>query len=460
MNYKSYIDKVKTSFMLCYIFLFLIDSFFYNEFWVALIIPILVVIFIISFLSVKGFNKYLSLIMMIIGIYLLISNDAGLQEWTDALTKNIGITTFLLSVPLLSIIFYFGDFSSHITHFGRKYVNTSFRFYIFTFIMANFLGIIMNLGSLPLIDKFLEDIYKHHSENLYYTALTRGFVLAQLWAPNFVATAVALQYSKLQWYMYAPLGFLLSIVGILTSIITARKTTKRIENKSLEKQLIDNKGEDDIRLNGIMRIISTTIVLILFIICFQFFSGKSILVVVPFVSIVFPVFLAVLLGKLCIFKSEFKKYLNTILPNKNKEVVLFTSIGFLGHALSLSGVDKYIVLIIDSMGIKSPLILILVIVNIIFLFSIMGLHPILSISAISLPYYAGAIPISQLQFAAAISIGYFSYTICSPFSAMILSLTSLKNKSPLDVGFKINFVFCIILIFIFSIIVSMIPQNI
>ncbi|MGE4282470.1 MAG: hypothetical protein AB7G87_01990 [Clostridia bacterium] len=401
-------------------------------------------------------SKYISLIMMLIGTYLLVKNQAILSVWVEALIKNAGLMTLLLSVPLLSIIFHFEDFSSCISNFASKHINTSFKFYMFTLILAHLLGIILNMAAIPMVNKLLENISKYYPKKMFYKALTRGFVLAKLWSPSFMAVAVSLQYSGLQWYMYAPFGILLSVVGIAMTLITTKITVKETENNCLKDAEINNKNQPD-NSGGLIKTVVIAASLLILIICFQYLSGQSILVVIPLVSIVFPIFLAALLKKFSIFKARFKDYFNTTLPHMNNEIVLFTAVGFLGYALNISGLDKYINLIITSIGIQSAIIFIIVIISLIFILSMIGLDPILSISAISIAYSAGAIPLSQLQLAAIFSVGYFGYTICSPFSGLALTLCGLRNENPLDVCININLVFYIMFICVSSLVIAMIP---
>ncbi|MGE4283664.1 MAG: hypothetical protein AB7G87_08080 [Clostridia bacterium] len=407
----------------------------------------------ISFPKVKSFNKYLSSILMISGAYLLIKSQISLGEWAEALVKNAGLTVLLLSVPLLSIIFRLEDFSSHISSFARKHIKSDFSFYTLTLLLNNFFGIILNVASFPMVHKLLENISGKHPRKAYYKALTRGFCLAQLWAPNFVVMAIVLQYSGLEWHSYVPVGILLSVIGTSISTILAKIDTQKHKDETLSEIIIQKEENIEGDLQGVLKVISIAVFLILFIIGFQYLSGKSILVIVPLASVIFPIALAVLLRKLETYKEGFKEYFNTILPRKNSEIILFTAVGFFGYALSSSGADKYIPLIIKSTGISNPAILIPFIILLIFTLSMIGFHPILTISAISIAYSAGAIPISQIQLAAVFSIGYFSYTLLSPFSGMILAVASLERKNPLDVGIKINLIFWVLFICISSVVI-------
>lgn len=454
MAFADRIRYIKAFLMMCYIALFIIDSFLHIKLWTTLLIPIIAVLFIISFPEVKAFNKCLSSVLIILGAYLLIRSSVQPSMWPEALVKNAGITVLLLAVPMLSIIFYLEDFNSHIASFARKYVNSNFSFYIFTFLIIHFFGIILNVASLPMVHKLLENIKVKYPDKEYYRALTRGFCLGQLWAPNFVAIAVALEYSGMQWHSYVIFGMLMASIGAILSFIMAKGSSKKYDDGTLNRtEMVESEVTED-NLGGVIKVLSIAVFLILCIVSFQYISGKSILVVVPFVSLLFPAALALLLRKSDIYKVRFKIYFNTTLPRMGNEIILFTGVGFFGHALSLSGADKYIPLIIKSAGISNPLILIPFIILLIFALSVVGLHPILTISAISIAYSAGAIPISQLQMAAVFSIGYFSYTLLSPFSGMILAAASLDRKSPFDVGMNINLIFTLLLICICSAVIA------
>lgn len=448
------IQKIKAFLMLCYIILFIMDSFVHIKLWTILLAPIIITLFLASFPKAKSSNKYLSSILVISGVYLLIRSLMPLSLWAEALVKNAGLTVLLLSVPLLSIIFYLEDFSSHISNFARKHVKSSFSFYVFTFLIINFFGTIMNVASISMVHKLLESISGKHPKKVYYRALTRGFCLAQLWGPNFMAVAIILQYSELEWHAYAPFGILLLAAGMVLSIAMEKIAAKRHKDEVLSQTIMEVNETADGGSKGLIRAFGLSAFLIISIISIQYLSGKSILVVVPFASLAFPVLLALLFRKFCIYKERFKEYFNATLPNMNNEIILFTSVGFFGHALSISGADSYIPLIIKSTGISSSALLIPFIITLILMLSMIGLHPILIVSAISIAYSAGAIPLSQMQLATVFSTGYFAYTLLSPFSALILAVASLEHKNPLEVGINLNLNFWLLFFFLSSVVIS------
>lgn len=455
MTFLKRIQNIKAFLMMGYIVLFIIDSFFHIKLWTNMLVYVTVILFLISFCEVKGFNKYLSLILIVSGVYLLVSNNVPLASWGQALVKNTGLTALILAVPLLSIIFYLEDFNSHIYSFARKRINSGFSFYMLTLFITNSFAMILNLASLPMVNKLLEDIKKKYPEEVYYKALTRGFCLGQLWAPNFICIAVTLQYSGMEWHSYAPLGFLLFAAGTVLSILMGKMDTKKHEYEAVDETVIEKDETKEGNFKGILKVTGISVILIMFVVGIQYFSGKSILVVVPSVSIIFPAALALLFGKTEVYKERFKFYFNTSLPRMNNEIILFTAVGFFGEVLNVSGVGKYIPIIIKITGISNPHVLIPFIIILIFILAMIGFHPIITISTISIAYHAGAIPISQLQMAAVFAMGYFSYALLSPFSSVILAALSLVRKNPLDLGVRINLIFNLLFIFISSVIISL-----
>ena len=71
-------------------------------------------------------------------------------------------------------------------------------------------------------------------------------------------------------------------------------------------------------------------------------------------------------------------------------------------------------------------------------------NTILTIAAIAVSLPPGSIPLSGRELAGAFLAGYVLYSLCSPFSAINLIMSSLTTLSPLVVGLKQNYRFALV----------------
>ena len=457
------IKKIKVYFTLTYMVLFIINSFYPSMIFALLMAPIAVLILILAFPLIKSFNKYLSIILLILGIILLFNQNAGWESWVEALSKNAGITILLLSLPLLKIILSYEDFETPILNFTRKYTNTPTRFYVSTSVITIIFGLLLNVASIHMVHQLLEKPMKKYPRKLFYQAATRSFTSNMFWSPNNVSVAIVIQSLALPWHAIALQGFLIALLANILSTFMVKMSYK---SKVMElgegecegaNEIYGVESEEDSSEKGFketLRILGLVFLLIFMVIFLTSTTKKSVMVIVPLLAIIYPAVMAVIFKKIHIFKMKFQEYLNTSLPSLNDEMVLFTSIAFFGYALGISDIISLIPRIIQQFGFSSPITLLPFIIFFITSLALLGLHPIITISTISAAFFSGGMPVTKLQLAFAMLTAYYLYTLLSPFSGVALITSSLSKKNPFSISFKLHYLYALIFTILLVLILS------
>ncbi|KJS21519.1 MAG: hypothetical protein VR72_10285 [Clostridiaceae bacterium BRH_c20a] len=432
MKFLNIMDNNKQIFLLGYMVLFLLYAFFPYSILKTIMLPIVILILITSYPNLKDYNKYLALVLFVIGTVLMIYNKANIGDVIRGFTDNAGLISLILTVPLLSVIFDYDNFNSIISSLTEKYITSPKSFYVTTLFIINSIGMLLNLASIPLVHQILGNTSQNYHKRLYYRALTRGFCVNLLWSPNFVSIAIVLNYIDISWYKLAPFGFLLAMLNNIIGLFMERKYLKQeqFRGKIGKAEQIDKRK--------VFKLVFLLLSLIIFIVLLEFIIGKSVLVVVPLVSIIAPVIFALGLKKLDVLKKKVNKYYTGILLDKHNEVFLFTAIGFFGYALGNSPFKQYIPMLIEKLGINTSVPIILFILLVIAGLSIIGVHPLVSISAIAVTVPVASTPLNELQMALTLLTGYMMYNLLSPFSIPTLVMTGLTRESPLAVSLNIN----------------------
>jgi hypothetical protein len=308
--------------------------------------------------------------------------------------------------------------------------------------------------------QLLEKPMKKYPKKLFYEAATRSFTSNMFWSPNNVPVALVLQTLSLQWVAIAPYGLLIALMANTLSIFMVKITYKSWNtefNDNIKENEFDNNSDiardtlpiDDqpqvSELKDTFRILCIIFLLIFSVVCLSATIKKSILVIVPLLSILFPTIMAIVFQKTNIFKIKFKEFLDNSLPSLNDEFVLFTSISFFGYALGISDIIGIIPLVINQFGFNNATALLSFIIIFITLLAILGLHPVITITAIAAAYSKGGMPVTNIQMAIALMAGYTFHTVLSPFSGLTLVTTSLSKKSPFSVSLKLNYLYVFIL---------------
>lgn len=403
------------------------------------------IVSVLNFAAIRPSTRLISLILIGIGSYLLLSVQATPTDWAKATTHNAPLLSLVLTVPLLSSILAFEPYAQYLSRITAGLMTSPFRFYAVTATMVTFLSCLLNLASLHFVHELLRGTAAKCPASLFPRALARGFTPNVMWSPSFISVALAIQYAGISWFTVAPVGIALALAGVGCVLLIGW-----FEYGKLPKFAPDQTNATEISLDrrtakiGLIKLLCQTGLLISMIILLEYMTKKSALILVPLISFTGPVLLAVLYGKTKTYSRQFYEYFNEKLSRMHNETLLFSAIGFFGYALALSDFPAQIPILVSHFGLDTPFKLILLIVAAIGLLSLLGIHPMITIAAIAASLPPGSIPLSGRELAGAFLTGYVIYSICSPFSAINLIMSSLTMFNPLVVGLKQNFSFALV----------------
>lgn len=147
-------------------------------------------------------------------------------------------------------------------------------------------------------------------------------------------------------------------------------------------------------------------------------------------------------------------YVNNFLPKSAQQFMFFTSIGFFGYALNKS---PLIELISARFGVLSHLpleMIILAVIAIIGGLAVIGLHPFITISALSILLTELNLGFTQIQLFVILTLGYVAYAVLSPFSSIALVWASLVQENSYEVSMKQNWLYTSSYLLIMTIVVA------
>ena len=399
----------------------------------------------LNFTASRLSTRLVSICLLGIGGYLLLTYQATPADWGKAATHNAPLLSLVLTVPLLSSILAFEPYPQHLTRVTERLMTSPFRLYAIASLMITFLSSLLNLASLHFVHHLLRPAANRCPASLLPRALVRGFTPNVMWSPSFISVALAIQYAGISWFTLAPLGISLALAGIVCSLTLAWFEYGSLPNFSTEPS-VASKHPAEIRdaQKGLFKLLCQTGLLISMIILLEYSTNKSALVLVPLISLTAPAFLARIYGKTAVYKLQFREYLCKTLSRMHNETLLFSAIGFFGYALANSDFPAQIPLLVSRFGLDTPVKLIVLIIGLISLLSMLGIHPMITIAAIAASLPPGSIALSGRELAGAFLTGYMAYGICSPFSAINLMMSSLTKQNPLVTGLRQNLAFALL----------------
>jgi hypothetical protein len=180
------------------------------------------------------------------------------------------------------------------------------------------------------------------------------------------------------------------------------------------------------------------------------------MIIIPIVSIIFPILCALLQKHTPEYKTGMKKYYDKSLLKVQSEVTLFTAAGFLGKALELSGVGELLPNLLPHWMYQYPALLMMALMLIIIVPSLIGVHPVVTGTALVTAIVPAAIGMSSMTFALTILTGWLLGILLSPFSATSLITSGFTGKTSWSIALGLNGKFGFACVVIFSLIISII----
>lgn len=392
-------------------------------------------------------NRIVALILFCLGFFSLWSAQAPLQNWITALTKNGGLVALFITLPLFSFLLSYEDYRQAIKDFFQGYIRNGKEFNILTTWLSFILGAILNLAGIHLLYSLLKENAKvYEVKDDFYKALARGNLAAIFWAPNYMSMAVVLTYTNLSWLAIAPTGFLLSCILLMIASLFFHFSSIRSPEG----------GKDNVTrepdLQPLFRLLGVYAGLIVMVAFFNYYTDYGILIIVSLVGLIYPLLQAVIQRKTDIYQREASNYYNNTLPKIKNEVLLFASVGFFGKALDITGAGSWITSYLHLSELPFPGITVFVIIALMGILSLLGIHPIISISALATALDPTSVGISVRAFAYTMLLGYKIGVIISPFSAMSLVMSGITGENPWKVVPRLNFIYALVISLVFSLI--------
>ena len=176
-------------------------------------------LFLLSFSATRPSTRFMSLLLIAVGVYFLISYQATPQSWIKASTYNAPLISLVFTVPLLGSILYFEPYQHHLSILISKFASSPYRFYFVASLMLTFLAALINLASFHFIHQLLRNTAEKYPAKLFNSSLVRGFIPNVMWSPSYISVALAAQYSNISWFSLAPIGITMAVSGVISLLV-------------------------------------------------------------------------------------------------------------------------------------------------------------------------------------------------------------------------------------------------
>ncbi len=457
---------------LIFIVTYLLGEFFSIKFLVYAYAFILLLLVLQAFPKAKYSTRIISVFLFGAGIIALVFGGVDTRGWITAFTANGGLVAFFLSLPLFSVALTYKDYRESINALFVKRVQSKSGFLILVSWLTLLISTILNIATDYMLDNLLRrNAERYEVKHGFYQALVRGNMAAVLWAPNYIAVATVITCTGLDWLEIAPSGFLLSVVYMLLVNIAFfvlhrdRKDTTRVLPEVLEdmeeKGTKEQEKSSDVRQvitaseGSLRHLFFVLLGLILFVVMFNASFALSFLAVIIITAAIYPLLLAVVFQKLDVYRKQTLWFFKVKLPSIKDEVILFAAIGFFGKVLDMTGVGNMLFSYIPLDKIPFVWLTVFTVIVIMGIISLVGIHPIVSVSVLSSILTPAALGLSPVAFAQMLLLGYIVAATSSPFTAISLLMAGISGESSWNVVPRLNIGFNLIVVVVFSFLLPM-----
>lgn len=431
----------KAGLMVLFILSFLLKPLLQWAFFAQIMAGAALLVFCISIRELKSITRNM-IVLLLVSSAALIGTGPGRFDWAQAVIANSGIAALLLTAPMMGIILYYAPYETIIASLANRYIRTNSQFYALTMILVTLLCPVMNLAAVPFTYQLLAPIAAKYRPVVFYRALILGFCANIFWAPNLGSMAIVLQYVPISWQELAPIGLGFAILGVAVAGVEGFHSVPAGPAPDAGAATRVEPGQsvavDSESWRYLMILLIQVALNLAVLSALANYAGLNIYVAVTTVALVMPLLSALVLRKVGIYQQRLKFYLTHTLPGMSSEFVLFLSIGFFGQALAQSPAVLIVQKTIATLGEYSPPILVLIIMVTIAGMSLTGIHPMITISALTIALGNLDLSLSNVELAIALLAGYILYLCLSPFSSLVMIMASLSRQDVYSMGLRLN----------------------
>ena len=376
----------------------------------------------------------------LIGAGVLLACRAPLGQWSQGLQSMMKTAVILIVMQSLSLAMGRGGYEAAVAECLRSGTKSLVSLFCLVMLLAHLLASIMSLGSVVVILAAISPALSSRltgSHRFMASSVSWGYCTLFLWAPGTVTVLMSMQIFGLSWQSYFPPAFALSTLGLA---LGAGISFLRFHGQTL---LGNHPPAAPAAWKQVKRLILILIVIVAAItilerLGFSTSTGRLLITIL----IVAAVWLLAQ-GRIPEMPSVFQLWWQDYLPRNRDLSAFFLSMGVFSAAIQYSGfaarLTDFCAARQDLLG---SLVLPLLPMSIV-AFSLVGLHPFVSVLMVGPILAEMTLPVSSLQLGLAMSLGCCLSYMLSPFAGLILTLSQELRESPARICLRANLPFAI-----------------
>lgn len=413
--------------------LFLIQ-YFLGLHWLQLVVVALSLLaFLGSAFKADHFPRWIGIIMMTAGVIIEWRKGTGAEGISNGIFLILPLLCLLTLAPLLSIPLKLGGYFESIAVLLRNLLHQPKKLYAGITGTLFILSPILNLGSVRIINEFLEEL-KLPSAMSAKSYLV-GFTTAVMWSPYFASVSLVLHYLDIPYKQYIFYGIGLSLLSLIVGNVLFAFWEKRhpfSEGRTSVIPLEKKHRKQIIKLVLFVAILMSSCLII------ENITNWSMIVIVCLVSIIIPFVYGIISKDWGRLVPPLKDFRDRTVPMLNNEIMLFMSAGMLAYAMKGTSAANSVGYLLNQLARQSFFLFALAVMLIVLSITYIGIHQIAAVGALAMQLNPIELGISNISLALLLLLTWSISTALSPFSGLNLMVSRFAGISGVQTGLRLN----------------------
>lgn len=407
-----------------------------------------------SFPGLKKTNRRVYTGLFLGGAVLLVWSGAPLSVWAVALMKNASLVCLFTCAPMISLPFFYEDYQSELKVVAQTKMRSLLGFCLLVGICSHVLGVLISVATITIIYELLSNQAKlYHADDIFLSTLVRCYSSSGFWSPAWASMIVINATTGISWLRLIPIGIALSVVYMLMDLASVK--LKMLRQPERYPLLTPEPGQE-VCWSKIRTMLVLAASMILMIVGMNVVTGWDLMVIIPVVGLLFPLLAALLQRHMVEYRRGMVQYYANSLTKVQVQIGLYASAGFLGKALQVSGIGERLPGLIPRWLANFHVGLSICLMLIMMLPALLGIHPVVTGTALVSAFVPEAFGMTQMTFVLIILTGWLLSTMWSPFCATCTLASSCSGKPSWDIGLGLNGLFSLVVMVVFSVLIVLV----
>jgi hypothetical protein len=393
------------------------------------------------FLISPGFKKA-TLVFLTLGIGLLAFTRQPVAAWISAWNSMTNTIAIMVAMQTISIPVAMGRYDGAIRRWAERRFRSGRSLFVFSTLITHVLTSFLMLGVIPFSMTLLGGTIKARArepDRFLAAAISRGYVLAALWAPGAINLYLVVQATGVAWSAILLPGIVLALLGLGLSLWMETGKMGVLRDPELLGNPVDEYSvRDSSAIRDVLIAASAIVGMVLILEHFGIGSGYTRIMLTGCAAAV--VWTLILFNKEN-FKLAAKDYWNEGLLKVRDMGPFFVAMGIFSGALESSGLLDMAMPAIQAaasgLGIAAVAVVPLVIVGL----SLVGLHPFITIVLFGKILSRAGMPLPPLTIALSLAVGGAASYMISPFAGIIMSISRYTGAKAFEIAIRWNWKF-------------------